>query len=448
MLYFTDAFARWEEEHAPLSTSLSDTRSAELYRRAVHVLPGGVNSPVRAMRAIGRDPIFIERAAGAEIIDVDGNTYVDYVCSWGPLILGHAHPAVLDGGRRGRRARDELRRADGGRGRAGRAGRPADAGGRHAAHDVVGHRGVDERDPARARRDRPRDARQVRRRLPRPRRRPARRGGLRPGHAGHPRLARRPGVGHARHRDRALERRGAVRAAFAAARRRRAARRALPGEHGPRPARARASSSCCASWRPSTARCSCSTRSSPASASRAGGAQELTGVLPDLTVMGKVIGGGLPAAAYGGVDRADGADRAGRRRLPGRHAEREPARRRRRPRRRSSCSTRTPTCASPRRREALADGLREAAGDRPVQVEWAPGPADRLLHRGARARLRAAPRPATSRPTARWCRALLARGVYPPPSQFEAWFPSLAHTPEHVDPHARGRRGRVRGDRE
>ena len=47
------------------------------------------------MRAIGRDPIFIERASGAEITDVDGNVYVDYVCSWGPLILGHAHPAVL-----------------------------------------------------------------------------------------------------------------------------------------------------------------------------------------------------------------------------------------------------------------------------------------------------------------------------------------------------------------
>ena len=81
---------------AGLTTSISDVRSAELYRRALHVLPGGVNSPVRAMRSIGRDPIFIERAEGAEIIDVDGNTYVDYVCSWGPLILGHAHPAVLE----------------------------------------------------------------------------------------------------------------------------------------------------------------------------------------------------------------------------------------------------------------------------------------------------------------------------------------------------------------
>jgi glutamate-1-semialdehyde 2,1-aminomutase len=77
-------------------SSLTDTRSAELYRRALPVLPGGVNSPVRAMRAIGRDPIFIERGSGAELFDVDGNAYVDYVCSWGPLILGHAHPAVLE----------------------------------------------------------------------------------------------------------------------------------------------------------------------------------------------------------------------------------------------------------------------------------------------------------------------------------------------------------------
>ncbi len=59
------------------------------------MLPGGVNSPVRAMRAIGRDPIFIERASGAELTDVDGNVYVDYVCSWGPLIHGHAHPAIV-----------------------------------------------------------------------------------------------------------------------------------------------------------------------------------------------------------------------------------------------------------------------------------------------------------------------------------------------------------------
>ena len=74
-----------------------DTRtSAVLYARAVGLLPGGVNSPVRAMRSIGREyPIFVERGEGFELIDVDGNRYVDWVCSWGPLILGHAHPDVV-----------------------------------------------------------------------------------------------------------------------------------------------------------------------------------------------------------------------------------------------------------------------------------------------------------------------------------------------------------------
>src|SRR3954465_12636009 len=78
-----------------MASSLTDTKSAEIYARAVDLLPGGVNSPVRAMRAIGRDPLFIDRAEGAEIVDVDGNRYVDYVCSWGPLIHGHAHPEIV-----------------------------------------------------------------------------------------------------------------------------------------------------------------------------------------------------------------------------------------------------------------------------------------------------------------------------------------------------------------
>jgi glutamate-1-semialdehyde 2,1-aminomutase len=75
----------------------ADTRphSAELYARACRVIPGGVNSPVRAFRAVGGTPLFIERGAGAEIFDADGNAYLDLVCSWGPLIAGHAHPAVL-----------------------------------------------------------------------------------------------------------------------------------------------------------------------------------------------------------------------------------------------------------------------------------------------------------------------------------------------------------------
>jgi glutamate-1-semialdehyde 2,1-aminomutase len=66
-----------------------------LYAEALKVIPGGVNSPVRSMAAIGRDPIFIERGEGAELVDTDGNRYVDWVCSWGPLIAGHAQPDVV-----------------------------------------------------------------------------------------------------------------------------------------------------------------------------------------------------------------------------------------------------------------------------------------------------------------------------------------------------------------
>jgi len=72
------------------------SRSAELFDRARAVLPGGVNSPVRAFRAVGGTPFFVARAQRARLTDVDGKTYLDYVCSWGPLILGHAHPAVLE----------------------------------------------------------------------------------------------------------------------------------------------------------------------------------------------------------------------------------------------------------------------------------------------------------------------------------------------------------------
>jgi len=69
--------------------------SAQMFQQARKVIPGGVNSPVRACRSVGCDPLFIERAKGASIYDVDGNEYIDFVCSWGPMILGHAHPSVL-----------------------------------------------------------------------------------------------------------------------------------------------------------------------------------------------------------------------------------------------------------------------------------------------------------------------------------------------------------------
>ena len=71
-------------------------RSDTLYEAACRVLVGGVNSPVRAFRAVGGKPIFVERAEGAAIVDVDGHHYVDLVGSWGPAIVGHAHPAVVE----------------------------------------------------------------------------------------------------------------------------------------------------------------------------------------------------------------------------------------------------------------------------------------------------------------------------------------------------------------
>ena len=71
------------------------TKSESLFNEAVNFIPGGVNSPVRAFGSIGEAPRFIERADGAYMTDVDGNKYLDYVCSWGPMILGHNHPEIL-----------------------------------------------------------------------------------------------------------------------------------------------------------------------------------------------------------------------------------------------------------------------------------------------------------------------------------------------------------------
>jgi glutamate-1-semialdehyde 2,1-aminomutase len=71
-------------------------KSHRLYKKASELIPGGVNSPVRAFGAVGGNPIFIDRAKGSKIYDVDGNAYIDYVLSWGPLILGHTHPKVVN----------------------------------------------------------------------------------------------------------------------------------------------------------------------------------------------------------------------------------------------------------------------------------------------------------------------------------------------------------------
>ena len=72
------------------------TKSAELFAKALRLMPGGVNSPVRAFRAVGGDPVFIASGKGSRITDVDAASYIDYVGSWGPLIVGHCHPEVMD----------------------------------------------------------------------------------------------------------------------------------------------------------------------------------------------------------------------------------------------------------------------------------------------------------------------------------------------------------------
>lgn len=73
---------------------MNTTRSEELFAEAQKYIPGGVNSPVRAFKSVGRNPLFIEKAKGSKIYDADGNEYIDYVCSWGPMILGHADDRI------------------------------------------------------------------------------------------------------------------------------------------------------------------------------------------------------------------------------------------------------------------------------------------------------------------------------------------------------------------
>src|SRR5690348_2389743 len=73
----------------------SRTKSEELFAEALKYIPGGVNSPVRAFRAVGGYPFFVNKASGSKVRDVDGNEYIDYVGTWGPAILGHAHPKII-----------------------------------------------------------------------------------------------------------------------------------------------------------------------------------------------------------------------------------------------------------------------------------------------------------------------------------------------------------------
>jgi len=406
-----------------VSASLTDSRSADLYARAQRVLPGGVNSPVRAMRSIGRDPIFVDRGSGAELTDVDGNVYVDYVCSWGPLIHGHAHPVILaavaDAAARGTTfgaptagevelaelvasrmpAVDMLRMTSSGTEASMSAIRLLKFAGAYHGHldGLLAEAGS----------------------------------GL--ATQGIPSS---PGVPEAATAETVIvpwNDREAVERAFADHGEELAAVLAepYPANMGLVPPATRFLELL---RERATAAGALLVFDEVISGFRVapGGAQELCDVLPDLTVMGKVIGGGLPSAAYGGsaelLERiapagdvyqagtlsgnplAVAAGRAALELLD------------------DAAYARLATTT-----RALADGLADAAQDLgvPVQVAHTCGlltvffsEAPVTDYAGATA--------CDATAHAAWCRALLARGVYPPPSQFEAWFPSLAHTDEHV----------------
>ncbi|MDP9384423.1 MAG: glutamate-1-semialdehyde 2,1-aminomutase [Actinomycetota bacterium] len=414
-----------------MTTSITDTRSAELYSRAVRVLPGGVNSPVRAMRSIGRDPIFVERGEGAELTDVDGNVYVDYVCSWGPLIHGHAHPAILEavteaaalGTTYGAATAGEVELAE-------------LVASRMPAVDMLRMTSSGTEASMSAIR-------------------------LARAATGRTKLLKFAGAYHG-HLDGLLAEAGsglatqgipsspgvpeaataatvivpwnhpeAVERAFAEHEFAAVLAEAYPANMGLVPP----ASGLLELLRERAAHTGAllifdevitGFRISP------GGAQELTGVLPDLTVMGKVIGGGLPAAAYGGsaelmerVAPAGDVYQAGT--LSGNPLAVAAGR--------ASLELLDDVAylrldATTR---ALAEGLTEAADRHGVALQVAhttglltPFFSETPVTDYASAQACDAERHAA------WCRALLARGVYPPPSQYEAWFPSLSHTEEHV----------------
>jgi glutamate-1-semialdehyde 2,1-aminomutase len=381
------------------------------------------------MHAIGRDPIFIERAEGAEIIDVDGNTYVDYVCSWGPMILGHGHPAVIE-------AVTE-------------AAALGTSYGAPTAGEVELAELVTQRMPAvdmlrmtssgtEATMSAIRLARAV---------------------TGRETLVKFAGAYHG-HVDGLLAQAGSG-----------LATQGIPSSPGVPESATR--QTVIVPWNDAGAvRTALAEHDvaallvEPYAANMglvlpepgfldllrdltrehgallvfdevitgfrvsAGGAQELTGVLPDITIMGKVLGGGLPAAAYGGaIDLMNHIAPAGDVYQAG------------------TLSGNPLAVAAGRATlerldedayvhlaattEALVAGLQEAAGRRPVQIEWAPGLLT-VFFSEEPVRDYAGAAACDTEAYAAWCRALLARGVYPPPSQFEAWFPSLAHTHEHV----------------
>jgi glutamate-1-semialdehyde 2,1-aminomutase len=409
-----------------------DTRTSEvLYARAVGLLPGGVNSPVRAMRSIDRDhPIFIERGEGFELVDVDGHRYVDWVCSWGPLILGHAHPRVVEA------VRDATRRGTS-------FGAPTEAEIELAAEVVDRFRSVDMVRMVSSGTEATMSALRLARAV-----------------TGRDKIVKFAGAYHG-HVDGLLAEGGSG-----------LATQGIPASPGV--TAAQAAETVVVAWNDPEALGEALAGNDVAAIiaepvpanmgvvapqpgflallrERAdaagallvfdevisgfrvarGGAQELYGVSSDLTVMGKVIGGGLPAAAYGGrralmerVAPAGDVYQAGT--LSGNPLATA-----------AGLATLAELDADGYRRltaltARLAGGLREAAADKPVEVSSVPGLVTPFFSAdvvrdfsGATACELAA--------YGRFCRALLERGIYAPASQFEAWFVSLAHDEAAID---------------
>ena len=385
------------------------------------------------MRSIGRDPIFVASGAGAELVDVDGNRYVDYVCSWGPLIAGHAHPAVVaavtDAAARGTSygaatagevllAEEVVRRIP-----SAEMIRMTSSGTEASMSAIRLARAATGRDPI------------------------LKFAGAYHGHVdgllaeagsglatqGIPASPGRDGGAGSRHRGSGVERprRRCGGAGGAAARG--DPGRALPGKHG-------AGAACEDGFLQFLREAADESGAllvfdEVISGFRVGrgGAQGVEGVLPDLTVLGKVIGGGLPAAAFAGsrelmerIAPAGDVYQAGT--LSGNPL---------------AVAAGLATLALlddaayeqlSRTTSALAAGLADAAAEAgvAVQVPHVTGLltvffSDRPVNNYADAQA------CDMDAYAAFCRAMLELGVYPPASQYEAWFPSLAHTDEHVE---------------
>ncbi len=409
---------------APPSTT---SRSSEIYRRALALLPGGVNSPVRAMRSIGREPIFIASGHGSKILDVDGNEYVDWVSSWGPLILGHADSdvvaAVTEAATRGTTF-----------------GAPT-AGEVELAEEVV--RRIPSVEMMRMTSSGT-EATMSAIRLAR-------------GVTGRDKILKFSGAYHG-HVDGLLAEAGSG-----------LATQGIPASPGV--PEAAAAATIIVPWNDPSALADATERhelaailAEPVPANMGvvppkggflemlrqaadeagallifdevitgfrvarGGAQDRYGVIPDLTIMGKIVGGGLPAAAYGGrrelmerIAPAGDVYQAGT--LSGNPLAVAAALATLRKLNHAAYDRLAATTGS------LANGIRDAAAaaSRPVQVQSVPGLLT-VFFSGSPVVSYAGATACDTDAYAAWCRGLLARGVYPPASQFEAWFPSLAHS--------------------